>query len=63
VKAKLVDTDLRRSATEHRFNITAAVYHVKNQHVYAINAVDNHILAYGKASQAGAQIVAETTYA
>jgi hypothetical protein len=38
------------------------VYHVKNQHVYAINAVDDDILTYGKASQAGAQIVAETTY-
>jgi hypothetical protein len=35
---------------------------VKNQHVHAINAVDDDILAYGKASQAGAQIVAEATY-
>jgi hypothetical protein len=38
------------------------VHHVKNQHVHAINAVDDDILAYGKASQAGAQIVAEATY-
>ena len=48
--------------TERRFNITAAVHHVKNQHVFAINTVDDDILAHGKASQAGAQIVAESTY-
>ncbi len=37
------------------------MHHVKNQHVYAVNAVDDDILAYGKASQARAQIVAEAT--
>jgi hypothetical protein len=53
MKAKLVDNDLRRSATEHRFNITAAVRHVKDQHVNAINAVDDDILAYGKLRKTG----------
>jgi hypothetical protein len=62
MKAKFVDSDLRRSATEHRFDITAAARHVKNKHVYAINPIDHEILTYGKTSQARAQIVAEATY-
>jgi hypothetical protein len=36
------------------------VRHVKNEHVFALDAVKDDVLPHGKASQAGAQILIAT---
>ncbi len=43
--------------TKERLKIPAASRNVKNHHIHVRDAVNDHILANGKAAQAGAQIV------
>ena len=42
-------------------NVPATVSHVKNQYVFALDPIDDHILANWKAPKAGAQIIIPTT--
>jgi len=42
---------------EQCFDVTAPVYHMKNQHVLIFNAIDDDIFARGETSQAGTQIL------
>jgi hypothetical protein len=44
--------------SEERFDVSATAHDAKDQIVY--HSVDDHILAHGKTSQAGAQILART---
>ena len=38
---------------QYGFNITVAVYYVKDQHVILFNAIENYILATGKLRSPG----------
>ena len=46
---------------EQSGNVTAAAKHAKDQHVFVLDAVDDDVLAYGKAAQAGTQVLVACT--